>query len=464
MVLPQNYLTLPQSLYQLNSPTAVSNPELLYINTRLINELGLEDDFLSDSQQSLDILSGNSSDLVESALSTGYAGHQFGNFVPQLGDGRAHLLGQLTGSNNVFDVMLKGSGTNRYSRSGDGRCGLKAALRELLVSEILSVNHAPTTRMLSIVSSSDTIMRQTIEQSAIVSRLAKSHIRIGTFQYAALHQDKSVLPALLEFTLANIYPKAMNAENPALALFKLVLDNCVDLVCHWLRIGFVHGVMNTDNILLSGETIDFGPCAFINSYDPDACFSSIDHQKRYAYKNQPSIMHWNLARFAECLIPLVDKDEQTAITKLSNALATFGDKFKNRYATVKANKLGFNESSEIISNLYDKIVETSQRNKINFFDIFKQLELQDTNQDTEQHFKDFEALKQEADFDLTRMTNSNPRIILNQDIETVLDESVAQHSIKPIENYLAYLNGSNNEQYGDITQKPVKDYQTFCGT
>lgn len=293
MPLTTTYTALPNTLYQHIQPTPVTSPTLTLYNTSLAKTLGLT----IPKKEANDLLSGKKIITNSTPIAQAYAGYQFGHFVPQLGDGRAILLGEIiTPDNKRMDIQLKGSGKTTYSRQGDGRSPLGAVIREYLVSEAMHALGIPTTRSLAIVSTGETVQRQVEEPGGILTRVASSHIRIGTFNFLAARNDTESLEKLTEYTINRHYPTLKNAPNQALALLEAILNKQASLIAKWMHVGFIHGVMNTDNTTLSGETIDYGPCAFMEAYHPDTVFSSIDHHGRYAYKNQPGIVCWNLER------------------------------------------------------------------------------------------------------------------------------------------------------------------------
>ena len=293
-----SYAALPKRFYARLAPTPVTDPGLVKINVGLARELGLDPEALA-SREGVEILAGNRVAEGAEPLAMAYAGHQFGHFVPQLGDGRANLMGEVVGRDGVrYDLQLKGSGRTPYSRGGDGRAALGPVLREYLVSEAMAALGVPTTRALAAVTTGERVVRETMLPGAVLTRVAASHLRVGTFQYFAARQDTEALMALAHYAMLRHYPEAARAERPYRALLDAVIGRQARLVAQWMLLGFIHGVMNTDNTSISGETIDYGPCAFMEAYDPAMVFSSIDHNGRYAYGNQPPAALWNLARLA----------------------------------------------------------------------------------------------------------------------------------------------------------------------
>ena len=308
-----SYARLPERFYAQLDPTPVSAPRLIKINEALAQELGLDPEMLA-TPQAVEILAGNRIAVGSQPIALAYAGHQFGNFVPQLGDGRAILLGEVVDRAGLRrDIQLKGSGPTPFSRRGDGRAALGPVLREYIVSEAMAALGIPTTRSLAAVATGEPVVRETVLPGAVLTRVATSHIRVGTFQFFAARGDGEALRLLADHVIARHYPDARDEENPYRALFDRVIARQAELVARWMLVGFIHGVMNTDNCSIAGETIDYGPCAFMDVYKPDTVFSSIDHGGRYAYVNQPRICHWNLARFGETLLPLFDDDSDKAL-------------------------------------------------------------------------------------------------------------------------------------------------------
>jgi uncharacterized protein YdiU (UPF0061 family) len=335
-----SYARLPEGFFARVEPTPATEPSLIKVNEALALELGLDPDALA-SAEGIDILAGRRLPSGAEPIATAYAGHQFGQFVPQLGDGRAILLGEVVDRNGLRrDIQLKGAGRTPFSRRGDGRAALGPVLREYIVSEAIAALGIPTTRALAAVTTGDEVIRDALLPGAVLTRVASSHIRVGTFQYLAARGDEEGLAALTAHVIARHYPEAADAERPALALLESVIAKQTELVARWLGVGFIHGVMNTDNMSVAGETIDYGPCAFLDVYDPDAVFSSIDHGGRYAYSNQPRIAQWNLARLAEALLPVIDADRERALRLAQDRIGAFPDQFKRSYRDVLAMKLG----------------------------------------------------------------------------------------------------------------------------
>src|SRR5271156_1260553 len=325
------YARLPERFYARVNPTPVATPRLVKLNLELARRLGLDPHALA-SEKGVQILAGNRVAEGSEPLAMAYAGHQFGHFVPQLGDGRANLLGEVLGRDGVrYDLQLKGSGRTAFSRGGDGRAALGPVLREYIVSEAMTALGVPSTRALAAVTTGDRVLRETVLPGAVFTRVASSHLRVGTFQYFAAQGDTEGTRTLADYAIARHYPEAAQANHPYRALLDGVIARQARLVAQWILLGFIHGVMNTDNTSISGETIDYGPCAFMEAYDPAKVYSSIDHNGRYAYGNQPSAMLWNLTRLAEALLPVLEQEEGNAESALASAkesLAAFGPQFE----------------------------------------------------------------------------------------------------------------------------------------
>lgn len=340
-----SYVRLPAALYTRTDPVPVESPGLAIFNERLARDLDL--DAVALQEKGAEIFAGNRVPEGAEPIAQAYAGHQFGNFT-NLGDGRAILLGEhIAPGGKRFDIQLKGAGQTPYSRRGDGRAALGPMLREYIISEAMHALGIPTTRSLAVATTGEQIAREEMLPGAVLTRVAASHIRVGTFEYANAIGDRAALEALMRHTLERHYPELSGADNPALALFEGVLARQSELIARWVCVGFVHGVMNTDNMALSGETIDYGPCAFMDTYDPATVFSSIDRSGRYAYGNQPNIAHWNLARLAEALLPLIDEDKEKAVAAAEESLGKFPELFRAHYTKGLQAKLGLlNEEEE----------------------------------------------------------------------------------------------------------------------
>ncbi|GAN68371.1 protein adenylyltransferase SelO [Acetobacter orleanensis] len=371
--LRQTYSQLPDHFYASAVLTPVAAPRLIKLNGPLAQSLGLDVDWLS-GPDGLAMLSGSCMPQGVQPVALAYAGHQFGHFVPQLGDGRALLLGDVTdASGQVREIQLKGSGRTAYSRRGDGRAALGPVLREYVVSEAMAALGVPTTRALAAVITGEQVMRETPLPGAVIARVASSHIRVGTFQFFAARQDLTGLRALADFAIARHYPDVAQAPAPYLALLERVIAAQADLVAQWMLKGFIHGVMNTDNMAISGETIDYGPCAFMEQYDPTTVFSFIDERGRYAYGNQPSMALWDLTRLAEALLPLLAEDEEQAVPVAQDALGAFEGRFQATYLAGFRAKLGLKTEQADDTDLFRSLLETMQETQADFTQTFRAL-------------------------------------------------------------------------------------------
>src|SRR5712671_5487336 len=334
-----SYAALPANFFARVAPTPVASPRLIKLNRPLAVQLGLDPDLL-ESPEGAEILSGKTLPDGADPIAMAYAGHQFGQFVPQLGDGRAILLGEVIDADGVRrDIQLKGSGPTPFSRRGDGRAALGPVLREYIVSEAMMALGIPTTRSLAAVTTGEPVMRETVLPGAVLTRVASSHIRVGTFQFFAARGDTEALRLLADHVIARHYPDIAGPQ-PYRALFDRVIARQAELVAQWMLVGFIHGVMNTDNCSIAGETIDYGPCAFMDAYNPETVFSSIDHGGRYAYANQPRIAHWNLARFGETLLPLVADETDAALAIANESLSAFQKRYAEALIAGMRRKLG----------------------------------------------------------------------------------------------------------------------------
>jgi serine/tyrosine/threonine adenylyltransferase len=368
-----SYARLPDQFYVRQDPAPVKQPRLLALNSRLAEALGLDPAALA-SPGGVDILSGRIAPEGSAPLAAAYAGHQFGHFTPQLGDGRALLLGEIIARDGRrFDIQLKGSGRTPFSRGGDGRAGVGPVLREYLISEAMHALGVPTTRALAAVATGEWIMREEPLPGAILTRVAASHIRVGTFQFFAARGDMASVRQLADHAIARHDPEAARAKRPYLAFVEGVMRRQAALVAQWMCVGFIHGVMNTDNMTVSGETIDYGPCAFLDRYDPATVFSSIDRGGRYAYGHQPAVARWNLARLAETLLPLFDPDENTALELATAMIDSFGDVFEAAFTGRLRAKIGLRDSHEVDAELIQDWLRLLQAGQTDFTQGFRWL-------------------------------------------------------------------------------------------
>ena len=474
--LESTYSNLPEVFYTRLSPVPVSKPKVVIFNQKLAEEMGLDLTHFNE-QQKADLLAGNLIPEGCTPFAQAYAGHQFGNFT-MLGDGRAIILGEhLSSSGKRFDIQYKGSGRTPYSRGGDGRAALGPMLREYIISEAMHSLGIPTTRSLAVVSTGETVYREDELPGAILNRIASSHIRVGTFQFAALHQEKTISQSLLDYTIDRHFPESKDHENKALALLDQVMKLQADLITHWMRVGFIHGVMNTDNMALCGETIDYGPCAFMDSFDPSTVFSSIDHQRRYAYANQPVMAHWNLARLAESLLPLIHENRETAIELAEDSLKAFEKLYKSKWLAMMGNKLGLakieDQDEELITELLDLMHEYSADYTNTFLDLGqKELPAEEfyiSEDFSNWHNRWVKRLQQEGGDSFALMRSVNPAVIpKNHKVEEAL-QAAERDDLTPFHHLLEavtnpYESGEYLKPYQTPPNPKEKVLQTFCGT
>ena len=375
-----SYKTLPSKLFEECLPTAVENPQLIVLNEGLAKELGLNFESVSN-EEIANFFSGNK--ILEGAqpIAQAYAGHQFGHFN-MLGDGRAILLGEhITPQNKRYDIQLKGSGETPYSRRGDGRATLGSMLREYIISEAMHALKIPTTRSLAVVSTGEEVYREYTHEGAVLTRVAASHIRVGTFEFVRRFTDIETFKTFVNYTIKRHYPHLLNSENHAVNFLQEVMLNQINLIVDWMRVGFIHGVMNTDNMSISGESIDFGPCAFINAYHPQTVFSSIDHQGRYAFENQAAIAKWNLSRFAETLLVLIDNDQNKAVEIAQAVLNNFAEIFDEKWLQMMRKKLGMLDEQEDDHKIILELLSWMQNNSADYTNTFIALQNKDLLKD-----------------------------------------------------------------------------------
>ena len=478
-----SYAAFPERFYARLPATPVAAPRLIKVNTALARELGLDPDFLQ-SPEGVEILAGNRVPEGSAPLAAAYAGHQFGNFVPQLGDGRAILLGEQIDRQGVRrDIQLKGAGRTPYSRGGDGRAALGPVLREYIVSEAMAALGIPTTRTLAAVLTGETVFRDEPLPGAVLTRVAASHIRIGTFQFFAARGDVEAIKLLADHVIARHYPEIAGAARPHLALLEAVIERQARLIAKWLLVGFIHGVMNTDNMSVAGETIDYGPCAFMDTYDPKTVFSSIDRRGRYAYANQPAIAQWNLTRFAETLLPLINEHAETAVAQATELLEGFNAKFRAAYSEGMAAKLGL-PPSDAVDALGQDLLTGMAQGGADFTLTFRRLCAV-----SEEGDESVRALfNAPAAFDAwtaawrklladnpaparrAAMEAVNPAFIpRNHRVEEVIRAGVDQGDFAPFETLLTVLARPYRDQpdfaaYADPPRPEQIVHETFCGT
>ena len=477
--LESTYAELPQLLFSKLSPTPVRQPEVVIFNEKLADEIGLNLKGMSKEVRT-DLFAGNFVPEGTEPFAQAYAGHQFGNFT-MLGDGRAIVLGEhQTPSGQRLDLQLKGSGRTPYSRGGDGRAALGPMLREYIISEAMHALGIPTTRSLAVVTTGEKVYRETELTGAILTRVASSHIRVGTFEFTSLQEDKKVTRALLDYLIDRHFPEIKEKENKPFALLEAVIHQQAELITHWMRVGFIHGVMNTDNMALSGETIDYGPCAFMDTFAPDTVFSSIDHKGRYAYANQPYIAQWNLARLAESLLPLMDGEKEEIIAMAEDLLNSFEQVYKNKWLSMMGSKLGLSRVDNEDEKLITDLLEWMHQNSADFTNTFRDLSKEKLPEEELYKSKNFtnwrarwqdriekEELDWEASFAL--MKSVNPAVIpRNHKVEEAL-QAGEEGDITPFHNLISaldmpYEDGDHLLPYQAPPQPGEKVLQTFCGT
>jgi uncharacterized protein YdiU (UPF0061 family) len=481
------YAALPDNFFARVAPTPVAAPRLIKLNRPLALQLGLDPDLLS-TPEGAEILAGKRLPDGADPIAMAYAGHQFGHFVPQLGDGRAILLGEVIDADGVRrDIQLKGSGPTPFSRRGDGRAALGPVLREYIVSEAMFALGIPTTRSLAAVMTGERVQRETMLPGAVLTRVASSHIRVGTFQFFAARGDTDGVRQLADHAIARHYPDAAKADRPYNALLEGVVARQADLVARWLLVGFIHGVMNTDNSSISGETIDYGPCAFMDEYNPATVFSSIDEQGRYAYANQPQIALWNLTRLAECLLPLFSNDRDKAIEQAQFILGEFAEQFTAAYQSGLRNKIGLFTQRDGDEALVQDLLDAMAKNQADFTLTFRRLgdaALDSGNDSVRQLFADPAAFDEWAVRWRQRLTEEpqsaaerhaamravNPAFIpRNHRVEAVIQHAVNRDDYAPFEELIAVLSKPYEDQpayaeYAELPKPEQRVLQTFCGT
>ncbi len=469
-----SYARLPGLLHRAVNPVPVAAPRLVLFNRPLALQLGLDPDALS-GEEGAAIFSGNTLPPGSQPLAQAYAGHQFGSFT-MLGDGRAILLGEhLTPTGQRYDIQLKGSGRTAFSRMGDGRAALGPMLREYIISEAMHGLGIPTTRSLAVVATGEDVLREETLPGAVLTRVAASHIRVGTFQFLAAHGETEALRELADHTLRRHYPELIEAPEPHLTLLRAVMERQAALVARWLHVGFIHGVMNTDNMALSGETIDYGPCAFLDAYDPDAVFSSIDQHGRYAYSNQPQIAQWNLARLAEALLPLLHPDQPQAIALAENLLHDFADTLRARWLDGMRSKVGLFTHEEGDRELATSLLTALKDARADYTTTFRGLDPHAAPADGFLHQwtprwqarLDRQPQTRQQAHEL--MLRHNPAVIArNVHVEHALSAATQSGDLGPLHRLLTalanpYADGPDQQPY-TAPPAPMPGYRTFCGT
>ena len=469
------YAQLPNIFITKMDPIPVKDPKLEIINFELAKELGLEFENI-DRDSLAQIFSGNKIPKNCVPLAQAYAGHQFGHFT-MLGDGRALMMCEhLTPSNQIIDIQLKGSGRTPYSRGADGRAALGPMLREYLMSEALHHLGIPTTRSLAVVSTGEKIMREFPMNGAILTRVASSHIRIGTFQYAAARNDKDALKKLLNYSVKRHFPEIEKESDVVLLFLRSVMEKQIDLIVNWMRVGFIHGVMNTDNSTISGETIDYGPCAFMNGYNLNTVFSSIDLQGRYSYGNQPNIIHWNILRLAESLISLIDEDEKKAVSQIESKISDISSQISSKWLSMMFQKIGIEEAEPKDEQIVHELLKWMQANKADFNNTFCYLMEQPYVDDQIFESDSFKQWKNNWDLRVTKeknyldvMKKANPIFIPRNHL---VEDALVEADKGKIDKFNSLIEVLSNpykfhSKYDDYYRTPDVDetnYKTFCGT
>jgi len=465
------YVGLPEVFFTRSAPVPVREPQMAVFNTALADEMGLESDLLGGAEGAR-IFAGNVIPQGAEPIAQAYAGHQYGH-PTILGDGRAILLGEhVTPAGRRLDVQLKGAGQTPFSRRGDGRAALGPMLREYIISEAMVGLGIPTTRSLAVVTTGERVRRETPLRGAVLTRIAASHIRVGTFEYAARLGDSVALAKLTDYALRRHFPERAESANPALALLEAVIERQASLIAQWLLVGFVHGVMNTDNMALSGETIDYGPCAFMEVYDPETVFSSIDQHGRYAYGNQPTIAHWNLARLAESLLAVLDADESRAVEMAQGALAKFPELFRADWLAGMRAKLGLFGAEADDAELFESLLHLMKDAKLDYTNTFRSLDPErggiDVMWDEKWRTRLLSQPQSLAEV-LKLMRTSNPAFIpRNHRVEEAL--SAAEGGDFSLMNRLLevlkypFNENAANAAYTEPAASGSEPYQTFCGT
>lgn len=480
--LDNSYARLPEKMYALASPSSVHQPKTILFNFKLAEELGLKFDAENEEEVAL-LFSGNTVPEGATPLAQAYAGHQFGNFT-MLGDGRAILLGeQLTPKNERFDIQLKGAGFTPFSRRGDGRATLRSMLREYLISEAMNGLGVPSSRSLAVVATGENVYREQRHDGAVLTRISSSHIRVGTFEYVKNFLPKEALQEFTDYVIERHYPEIKKSENPALALLNAVMERQIDLVVNWMRVGFIHGVMNTDNMSVAGETFDYGPCAFMNAYNPKTVFSAIDTDGRYAFGNQPKIVLWNLSCFAEALLPLIHSTTDEAVRLAETALNTFSSKYEKKWSEMMRKKLGLSHLSdaamekELVQELLIWMGENNADYTNTFLEIQSDSEAKTGIYATESFSHWLSKWKSAMAMDgkdfqtaLETMKANNPTFIpRNHLVEKALDDACLNGDYMLFERLLQIFTDPYQffPAFSDMQAPPVtgdRFYQTHCGT
>ena len=470
-----SYLSLPKKFYSLTKPEVNSDSKIFLLNDQISDEFKLK---IKNSEELINLLFSNKN--YRKSYAQAYAGYQFGHFT-KLGDGRAIMIGEhVTKQNKRFDIQLKGGGITQYSRNGDGKASLGSMLREYLISEAMHYLNIPSSRSLALIKTGETIYRKSKEEGSILVRVMKSHIRVGTFEYASYFGSSEDLKKITSYSINRLYPEIKNNDNPSLALLDLVMQKQIDLVVDWMRVGFIHGVMNTDNTSISGESFDYGPCSFMNNFDPNTVYSSIDHNGRYAFGNQPKIIKWNILRFAEALLPVIHQNEKKSIQLAQSVIDTFDEYWKKTYYSMMLKKIGFKNHDIALYPLIDELLNLMKKLKMDYTNTF--YFLSQDNFETNQISMNNEFIEWQKKWNKSiKKTNSlneakqlmkkyNPVFIPRNHL---VDEAIKKAVIGDMSSFnklLEILKKPYKNIYGleEFMQPPSpnfeKCFQTYCGT
>jgi serine/tyrosine/threonine adenylyltransferase len=490
MQLSNHYLTLDPELYKADLPDKVAAPQLILWNQALANSLGIIQTPDSDEKLLAEWFSGSQLMPGSQPIALAYAGHQYAQLVPQLGDGRAHLLGELEDCyGNMIELQLKGSGATPFSRGGDGKCGLGPAIREYIMSEAMHELGVPSMRSLAVTTTGEPVYRQEPQAGAVVCRTSNSHVRVGTFQFFAMRNKPAIIDQLVELSIERNFAHLSDLQgaDKVTAFFEAVMTKTAELMCHWMRVGFIHGVMNTDNAAINGHTIDFGPCAMLGQYDPKAVYSSIDRRGRYAFANQSSISQWNLARLAECLLPLIDADSEVAVAKATDMIEDYPRIFKQKYQLMMANKIGFDKASEQSNSLILSLLSLMEEYKLDYTNTFNYLRQSLSGLLISEAIEvdDYKALdlwerqwqlvlksgnKQNKSQAIELMANNNPLVIpRNYLVENAIAEANEKGELKATHSLIEIMKNpykmmARDQQFFRNYHEFDQEYKTFCGT
>ena len=470
-----SYLSLPEKFYSLTKPHLNSCPKVFILNDQICDKFKLK---INNKEKLINLLFSNKN--YKESYAQAYAGHQFGHFT-KLGDGRAIIIGEhVTKHNKRFDIQLKGVGITQYSRNGDGKATLGSMLREYLISEAMHYLNIPSSRSLAVIKTGETAYRRFKEEGSILVRVMKSHIRVGTFEYASYFGSSEDLKKITSYSINRLYPEISECDNPALALLDQVMQKQIDLVVDWMRVGFIHGVMNTDNTSISGESFDYGPCAFINTYDPKTVYSSIDHNGRYAFGNQPKIIKWNILKFAEALLPVIHDNENKSIQLAQSVIDKFDKIWERKYYSMMLKKIGFNNHKIDLHPLIDELLLLMKKLKMDYTNTFSFLSHDNINANQISSNIDFIKWQKKWNKSINKTTNLkeakhlmrkyNPIFIArNHLIDEAIKEAV-NGDMASINKILEIL--TTPYQYQDGLEKFIKPpspnfeecFQTYCGT